>query len=76
MYPSSVAEDSNLIGKNCFMLGIELKVIELCLKGAIDKCFSLNNGAVSELDGLKIKSNQHDKYLLIWYSDFTQQIWN
>ena len=47
------------------MLGIELKVIELCLKGAIDKCFSLNNGAVSELDGLKIKSNQHDKYLLI-----------
>ena len=37
------------------MLGIDLSVIDLCLKGAIDKSFDLNNGAVSELDTLRIK---------------------
>ena len=55
LYPSSVAEDDNFIGKNCSMLGIDLKVIDLCLKGAKDKCFNLNNGAVLELDSLIIK---------------------
>ena len=55
MYSSSVAEDDNFTGKNCSTLGIDLKIIDLCLKGALDKYFNLNNGAVSELDGLRIK---------------------
>ena len=55
LYPSSVVEDDIFIGKNCCMLGIDLNVIDLCFKGAIDKCFELNNGAVLELDGLRIK---------------------
>ena len=55
LYPSSVVEDDNFFGKNCSMFGIDLKVISLCLKGAIDKCFDLNNGAVLELDGFRIK---------------------
>ena len=37
------------------MLGIDLSVIDLCLKGATDQCFDLNNGAVLELDDLRIK---------------------
>ena len=55
LYPSSVAKDDNFIGKNCCMLGIDLSVIDLCLKGATDQCFDLNNVAVLELDGLRIK---------------------
>ena len=55
LYPSSVVEDDNFFGKNCSMFGIDLKVISLCLKGAIDKYFDLNNGAVLELDGFRIK---------------------
>ena len=37
------------------MLGIDLSIIDLCLKEATDQCFDLNNGAVLELDGLRIK---------------------
>ena len=37
------------------MLGIDLSIIDLCLKEATDHCFDLNNGAVLELDGLRIK---------------------
>ena len=55
LYPSSVVKDDNFIGKNCCMLGIDLSVIDLCLKGATDQCFDLNNGAVLELDDLRIK---------------------
>ena len=55
LYPSSVVENDNFIGKNCCMLGIDLDVIFLYLKGTIDKCFELNSGAVLELDGLRIK---------------------
>ena len=46
LYPSSVVEDDNFIGKNCCIRGIDLNVIDLYLKGVIDKCFELNNGAV------------------------------
>ena len=62
LYPSSVVKDDNFIGKNCYMLGIDLSVIDLCVKGgggggggATDQCFDLNNGAVLELDDLRIK---------------------
>ena len=55
LYPTSVVKDDNFIGKNCCMLGIDLSVIYLYLKGATDQCFDLNNGAVLELDGLRIK---------------------
>ena len=55
MYPSSVVEDDNFIGKNCCMLGIDLNVIDSCLKAVIDKCFESNNSAVWELDGLRIE---------------------
>ena len=55
LYPSSVVKDDNFIGKNCCMLGIDLSVIDLCLKGATDQCFDLNKGAVLELDDLRIK---------------------
>ena len=55
LYPSSVVENHNFIGKNCCMLGIDLNIIDLCLKGEVDKCFELSNGAVLELDGLRIK---------------------
>ena len=55
LYPSSVVKDDNFIGKNCCMLGIDLSMIDLCLKGATGQCFDLNNGAVLELDGLRIK---------------------
>ena len=41
LYPSSVVED-DFIGKNCCMLGIDLNIIDLCLKGEIDKCFELS----------------------------------
>ena len=37
------------------MLGIDLSVIDLCLKEATDQCFDLNNVEVLELDGLRIK---------------------
>ena len=60
LYPRSVVKDDNFIGKNCCMLGINLSMIDLCLKGATDQCFDLNNGAVLELDGLRIKKE------LIW----------
>ena len=55
LYPSSVVKDDNFIGKNCCMLGIDLSVIDLYLKGAIDQCYDLNNGAVLEFDDLRIK---------------------
>ena len=55
LYSSSVVKDDNFIGKNCCMLGIDLSVIYLYLKRATDQCFDLNNGAVLELDGLRIK---------------------
>ena len=54
LHRSSVDEDHNFIGKNCCMLDIDLNVIDLCLKGETDKCFELSNGAVLELDGLRI----------------------
>ena len=40
--PSSVVKDDNFIGKNCCMLGIDLNIIDLCLKGEIDKYFELS----------------------------------
>ena len=55
LYPSSVVKDDNFIGKNCCMLGIDLSVIDLYLKGATDQCYDLNNGAVLEFDDLRIK---------------------
>ena len=35
--PSSVVKDDYFIGKNCCMLGIDLSVIDLCLKEATDQ---------------------------------------
>ena len=37
------------------MLAIDLKVIGVCLKGAVHNGFKLNKGAVSELVGLRMK---------------------